>query len=201
MTGTGHRRRLVAAGAALLVAAGGFAAGHAVATPRIGQSADAPVSKPVASSPAVVAATLVRQLNDPTLNAADLADLLRRVEAPDATDLLTTFTPGPGFEQATGMTADAAAHRPVIGTVVPVATHVVEADGDRARVAVWAVTLVGTSRLGELVASWSTETLDLRSSGTGWLLQAYASTPGPVPTSTQPPSPVQEALTSFGSRS
>lgn len=167
----------------------GHASGH---TARPAPLAAATTERPV--TVATVAQRLVRQLNDPRLTDGDRAALLHAVVAPDAPDLLGTFTPGPGFEQATGLDADAAARRPLVAAVVPVQADVRSQTANAARVAVWAVSVVGTRRLGQLVASWSTETLDLHNADGRWLLVNYRSTPGPVPVSTQPPTPVATVL-------
>lgn len=197
MTRTLPVRRIAAVEAVALLAVGMFVAGHATGSPR-----PQPTSTVAASaqpmSPAAVAAQLVRRLNDPLLTDTDRAQLLRDVTAPSAPDLLATFTPGPGFEQATGLAVDAAGHRPLVAAVVPVATDLLAATKDRARVAVWTVTVIGSRRLRQLVGTWSTETVDLRRVGDRWLLAGYRSTAGPVPVSTQPPTPIATVLASLG---
>lgn len=197
MTRTSSVRRIAAVAAGALLAVMTFVAGHATSSPRP-QTTPTAAASPHPAAPAAVAAQLVRRLNDPLLTDTDRAQLLGSLTAPSAPDLLATFTPGPGFEQATGLAADAAARRPLVASVVPVETNLLVATRSRARVAVWAVTVIGTRRLGQLVGSWSTETVDLRRAGGRWLLAGYRSTPGPVPVSTQPPTPIATVLASLG---
>jgi len=68
------------------------------------------------------------------------------------------------------------------------------APGGAVRVKVWAVAVVGTRRLGQLVAAWSTESLLVQRADGRWVLAGYASLPGPVPAATQPPTDIASAL-------
>jgi hypothetical protein len=193
-------RPVVIVGVAAALSAIGFAVGRSSApTPTIaGRAATVPMTAAAAPGPIAVADALVRQLNDPTLSVDARDRLLHRVAGTYADALMAAFTPGPGFAQATGLSADAANQR-FIAAVVPIAGRVVTASTAQARVAVWAVSVVATNRLGQLVESWSTETVDLQRVSGGWLLTGYRSSAGPVPVSTQPPSPLEAALIAFGS--
>ena len=99
----------------------------------------------------------------------------------------------PNIEQATGVQEALRSGSPVIAAAVPVMARVTAYNGDTATIAVWATAVLGTARLGSLDQSWATETVTLAWSG-DWKLTVYESAPGPVPTLSQPPTPVNEAL-------
>ena len=103
--------------------------------------------------------------------------------------------PGPAFEAETHLDAERAGRRPTIAQVVALHATVVSRDGPRAVAAVWAVSLVGTAKLGRIVAGWSTDTLTLEWDGARWLLSGYVSTPGPVPQTAQSPDGIAAAFT------
>jgi hypothetical protein len=188
-------RSLIMAFAALAVILAAFVGGRA--------SSSATGTIPVAARAVVVPAAgaqafaveAVRNLNSPRM--VDFAyrnATLTRFLDPTANNLADRFVPGPGFEAATGLAVDQAAGRATVAQVVPVAASSTTEGPNKARVLVWAVTVVGTRRLGQLVASWSTESLALRREDGGWRIVDYRSSPGPVPAATQPPTDVRSAL-------
>jgi hypothetical protein len=128
------------------------------------------------------------------LDPAHRADELTAYLAPSAQNLASRFTPGAGFEQVTGLAKDRSWGRPAIAAVVPVAASATSLTASSAHVSVWAVSVVGTAQLGQLVESWSTESLALQRSGGRWLLTQYNSSPGPAPAATQSPTPIGSAL-------
>jgi hypothetical protein len=189
-------RRMVVAVAALAVVIAAFVSGRASSsgTAAAGPVATREISIPAADAPAF-AVKAVRELNSPRMvDRAYRTATLSRFLDPTANRLANRFVPGPGFEAATGLAADRSAGRATVAQVVPVAVASTSQGPNDARVSVWAVSLVGTRRLGQLVASWSTETLTLRRANGGWRVVGYRSSPGPVPAATQPPTDVLSAL-------
>jgi hypothetical protein len=67
---------------------------------------------------------------------------------------------------------------------VPVGVDVLRLDAERATVAVWTMSVSGIARPGSTLPVqqvWSTETLELRLTATGWRVLRSASEEGPVP--------------------
>jgi len=197
---TTPRRVLVAAlfaAATFSAVAGCSTHGATGSTPRTSASpAVVAASLRPKTDPASVAADLVVRLNDPRMTDARYrATTINGVLAPNAAGLIARFVPGPAFEAATHLDADRNAGRPTIGQVVALHTTVVSQDATQAVVAVWAVSLVGTAQLGQVVAGWSTDTLTLDRNGARWQLVDYTSTPGPTPQTAQPPDPIATAFT------
>lgn len=189
MTRRLHATLLASCAAVVAVCAG--CGGHqtarsAPAAPVATSAADSPPAAP--TDPAAAATGLVARLNDPRMDeAAYRSSTLATSLAPSASALAARFAPGPAFEAATHLRADRAAGRATIAEVVALHATVVAHDDTHAVVAVWAVSLVGTTKLGRVVAGWSTDTLTLEWTGDRWLLDTYTSTPGPVPQTAQPP--------------
>ena len=137
----------------------------------------------------------VRELNSPAMvEVSYRRSTLARYLDPSASGLAERFVPGPAFEQATGLAADERAGHAAVAEVVPLALSATPASDGNVDVSVWAVSVVGTRRFGQLVASWSTESLTVRRETTGWRVVAYRSISGPVPAATQPPTDVLTAL-------
>jgi hypothetical protein len=116
---------------------------------------------------------------------------------PAANALAARFVPGPVFEAVTHLDAERAAGQTTIAQVVALHAVVVSRTAARAVVAVWAVSLVGTAKLGRIVAGWSTDTLTLDLNAGRWLLSGYTSTPGPVPETAQSPDGIAAAFALF----
>jgi hypothetical protein len=184
----------------LVVVLVAFLGGRA-STPRAEATAAAGHSDVVPAEGAeAFAIDAVRELNSPqmvdrTYRSAALERLLDR----SADGLADRFVPGPAFEQSTGLAADQAAGRTTVAQVVPLAVASTSAGRSQVQVSVWAVTVVGTRRFGQLVASWSTESLTVRHEAAGWRVVGYRSLPGPVPAATQPPTDVTSALAAVSS--
>lgn len=173
----------------------GFAGGRASGSTHATASGSPPVGVVAAATAPDFAIQAVRELNSPRMvDRAYRTAALARYLDPAAGNLADRFVPGPGFEAATGLAADRSTGRPAFAQVVPVAVSVTSQQPGVTRVLVWAVSVVGTQQLGQLVASWSTETLAIRRERTGWRVVAYSSSPGPVPAATQPPTDVMSAL-------
>jgi hypothetical protein len=188
-------RSLIMAFAALAVVLAAFVGGRASSS----QAGAGPVAARAVVVPAAGAQAFaieaVRDLNSPGMvDSAYRNAMLTRFLDPTANSLAGRFVPGPGFETATGLAVDQAAGRATVAQVVPVAVSSTTEGPNNMRVSVWAVSVVGTRRLGQLVASWSTESLALRREDGGWRIVDYRSSPGPVPAATQPPTDVSSAL-------
>lgn len=137
----------------------------------------------------------VRELNSPAMvDVSYRKRTLARYLDPSANWLAERFVPGLAFEQTTGLAADERAGRATVAEVVPLALSATATRQGNVDVSVWAVSVVGTRRFGQLVASWSTESLTVRREASKWRVVAYRSTPGPVPAATQPPTNVLTAL-------
>jgi hypothetical protein len=128
-----------------------------------------------------------------TLNTVEALDprrragLLEDIAVPEAaTALEQRFAAGAGWESATGLLAENSAGAPVLAWATPIAARVAARTPDSTTVDVWAVTVVGTRRLGSVQASWSTESLEL-TWREGWKLRRYTSVAGPVPVAGQAP--------------
>lgn len=173
----------------------GFAGGRASGSTHATASGSPLVGAVPAATGPNFAVRAVRELNSPRMvDRAYRTAALARYLDPAAGNLADRFVPGPGFEAATGLAADQSTGRPAVAQVVPVAVSVTSQQPGVTRVVVWAVSVVGTQQLGQLVASWSTETLTIRREGNGWRVVSYSSYPGPVPAATQPPTDVMPAL-------
>jgi hypothetical protein len=209
-----RRHVLVHTGLAAALVAGGFAAGmatddtsaHRPSRPGDQASLDDPAPRRAGGdvsarsartrSGAVAAASdAVALLGDPrALRPAGRAQILNVVAADGARPRLAERLAVPAaVEEATGLTADLAAGRPVVARVVPVASRLVAYRGGAATVEVWVVAVLGTGRLGVVTGSWSTETLRLVWERGGWRVGGYTSRSGPVPAVTQPPTPFTDA--------
>jgi hypothetical protein len=192
------RRRSVGAAVAVLALAASTALIVGLSTHHSSSSARArtPLRATQPASGAVAFAVhAVRALNSPAmLDPAYRADELTAYLAPSARNLASRFTPAAGFEQVTALTEDRSSGRPTIAAVVPIAVSTTALTASSAHISVWAVSVVGTAKLGQLVESWSTESLVLQRSGGRWLLTQYNSSPGPVPSATQSPTPIGSAL-------
>jgi hypothetical protein len=110
-------------------------------------------------------------------------------------DVVARWATRPNVERVTGAEDALRTAAPMVAVATPVMSRVTAYDGDTATVAVWTTAVLGTERLGTLDQSWSTETVTLRWSG-DWKLEAYESTPGPVPALRQDVTPLAEALAS-----
>lgn len=214
---TGRRavgRRVVRTGV-LLTGAALLAVGCAVRSAP--PPAAATLTDPAASQPAAVASAAVGMVGDQRSPAGATAAGVRLVRllgssallegsARDA--LLSSLTPDgivpaaladryrlrPNAEQITGLLTAVRAGEPLVAVTVPVLAGTTTFDGDSATVRVWVNAVLGTSRLGTLTQSWSTETVTLRWAGGRWALVADTSTAGPVPTLPQPPTDLATAL-------
>jgi len=189
------RARLVVAALGIAAAGAlvtGLSTGHSSSPTRLATPRPAIASPDSAIAFAVRA---VRVLNspamlDPSHRAAEFAAYL----ALDTAALMNRFTPSVGFEQVTGLASDRSSGRPAIAAVVPVAAAATSLTESTAHVSVWAISVVGTTKLGQLVESWSTETLVLQTDNRGWRVARYTSSPGPVPAATQAPTSIESAL-------
>ena len=196
----GRGAKVALALAALVVVLVAFFGGRA-STPRVEAPAAAGHSDVVPAEGAeAFAVDAVRELNSPLMvdNAHRGAVLTRFLDRPVG-HLADRFVPGPAFEEATGLAADQSAGRTDVAQVVPVAVASTPSGRSQVQVSVWAVTVVGTRRFGQLVASWSTESVTVRHEAAGWRVVGYRSLPGPVPASTQPPTDVTAALVAVSS--
>jgi hypothetical protein len=175
--------------------------GGRASTPRAEATAAAGRSDVVPAEGAeAFAVGAVRELNSPQMvDSAYRSAALTRFLDRSAEGLADRFVPGPAFEEATGLAADQSAGRTTVAQVVPLAVSSTAAGRGQVRVSVWAVTVVGTRRFGQLVASWSTESLTVRHEAVGWRVVDYRSLPGPVPAATQPPTDVTSALVAVSS--
>jgi hypothetical protein len=184
----------------LVVVLVAFLGGRA-STPRAEATAAAGRSDVVPAEGAeAFAVDAVRELNSPQMvDGAYRSAALTRFLDRSAEGLADRFVPGPAFEEATGLAADQSAGRTTVAQVVPLAVASTPAGRGQVRVSVWAVTVVGTRRFGQLVASWSTESLTVRHEAAGWRVIDYRSLPGPVPAATQPPTDVTSALVAVSS--
>jgi len=99
----------------------------------------------------------------------------------------------PSVQQHTGIAADVAAAAPMVLRVAPLGTRVRAFGTDRALVEVWVVSVVGTTRIGRVDMSWSTETVELVWEG-DWKVRSYRSAGGPVPALHQPVTPLGQFL-------
>jgi hypothetical protein len=119
---------------------------------------------------------------------------LRALIAPGASAAVAArlTVPAP-IERATGLLADMAAGRPVVGYVAPVAAQVVDHSATSVNVDVWTVSVLGTRRLGVAGSFWSTESVRMSWDG-GWKVTDLASRPGPTPAATQAATPLQQIL-------
>ena len=192
------RRRSAAAAAAGLV----LAATAAVVVGLTGHH-DSPLQQtttplravPSTSGALTFAVEAVRVLNSPAmLDPAHRAAELTAYLAPTAQGLAARFTPEAGFDQVTGLAEDRSSGRPAVAAVVPIGVTTTSMTTSSAHVSVWAVSVVGTTKLGQLVESWSTESLLVQRVNGRWFLTQYSSSPGPVPAATQSPTPIGSAL-------
>ena len=136
----------------------------------------------------------VALLGDPAVLRGGRRGDLRALIAPGASAAVAArlTVPAP-IEGATGLLADMAAGRPVVGYVAPVAARVVDHSPTSATVDVWTVSVLGTLRLGVVASSWSTESVRLSWDG-AWKVTDVASRPGPTPAATQAATPLQQVL-------
>lgn len=135
-----------------------------------------------------------------TLNSVEALDprrrtgILRDIAVPEAAAVVEQrFAAGAGWESATGLLAENSDGAPVLAWATPIAARVAARTPDSTTVDVWAVTVVGTRRLGSVQASWSTESLEL-TWREGWKLRRYTSAAGPVPIAGQAPTDTGEVL-------
>jgi hypothetical protein len=120
--------------------------------------------------------------------------ILRDIAVPEAAaGLEQRFSAGAKWESATGLLAENSDRAPVLAWATPIAARVAARTPDSTTVDVWAVTVVGTRRLGSVQASWSTESLEL-TWREGWKLRPYTSAAGPVPIAGQAPTDTGEVL-------
>jgi len=143
------------------------------------------------------ASNAVAVIGDPrSLHAAARAGVLLALAATGAApELERRLAVTPAVEEVTGLLASLAGDRPVVARVVPAAHRLAVFTGDAATVQVWAVSVLGTDRLGVVGSSWSTETLQLVWERGDWRIRGYASRAGPVPAATQPAAGLAETVT------
>jgi hypothetical protein len=106
------------------------------------------------------------------------ARLVDRAGADDATGLLSAWTSG----------------QPLVARVLPLTVQVMSFDSSSAVVTVWTLAVLGTQRMGQVTAGWSTERLSLVWQG-DWKIRDWASSGGPTPATYQPATALPEFLT------
>jgi hypothetical protein len=126
-----------------------------------------------ASRPAALAA--VTDVNAASEVAARLVD---RAGAEDATGLVSAWTSG----------------QPLVARVLPLTAEVTSFTPSSAVVTVWTLAVLGTQRMGQVTAGWSTERLSLVWQG-DWKIRDWTSGGGPTPAMYQPTTALSEFLT------
>jgi hypothetical protein len=98
-----------------------------------------------------------------------------------------------GAEAATGLQSALGTSAPIVLHVLPLTTEVVGYTRSTATVRVWTLAVLGTARMGQVDAAWSTEQLVLDWRG-DWKIKDWTATGGPVPTTYQSTTPLQAFL-------
>jgi hypothetical protein len=119
---------------------------------------------------------------DPSLRPAALAAATDVNAAPHVAARLVDRA---GADDATGLMSAWASGQPLVARVLPLTVKVSGFDENSATVTVWTLAVLGTQRLGQVSAAWSTERLSLVWRG-DWKIRDWSSSGGPTPATYQP---------------
>jgi hypothetical protein len=128
---------------------------------------------------------------DPELRPAALAAVTDVNAAPAVAARLVDRA---GADDATGLLSAWRSGQPLVARVLPLTVQVMSFTSSSAEVTVWTLAVLGTQRMGQVTAGWSTERLSLVWQG-DWKIRDWTSSGGPVPATYQPTTGLAEFLT------
>jgi hypothetical protein len=128
---------------------------------------------------------------DPALRSAALAAVTDVNAAPEVAARLVDRE---GADDATGLVSAWTSRQPLVARVLPLTAQVTSFTPDSAVVTVWTLAVLGTQRMGQVTAGWSTERLSLLWQG-DWKIRDWTSSGGPTPATYQPTTALPEFLT------
>ena len=114
-----------------------------------------------------------------------------------APEVSTRLVDRAGADDATGLVSAWTSGQPLVARVLPLTVQVTSFTSSSAVVTVWTVAVLGTQRMGQVTAAWSTERLTLVWQG-DWKIRDWTSSGGPTPATYQPTTALSEFLTADG---
>lgn len=131
---------------------------------------------------------------DPALRAGALAAV---TDVNAAAGVAARLVDRAGVDDATGLLSAWTSGQPLVARVLPLTAGVTSFNSRSAVVTVWTLAVLGTRRMGQVTAGWSTERLSLVWQG-DWKIRDWTSSGGPTPATYQPTTGLPAFLTADG---